>query len=196
MFDKPSLEQIMIDASLEIEAFAAFDHKTRRFIAHALSFLPPWPNAIGDLSDAINPPLPFQQSDIEKQERAIAYADAGELRAANHYGQRGQEMRRQAFGILLTMAKCDLKWKRLTSMDQLIYCYERLAGHMWRELLSLVWKEAALQRRKKGPTQLPLDSRILQNDNVPNALEGDPAPTFYPTLADADAFDAPLLNLL
>jgi hypothetical protein len=190
MFDKTTLENMTIDANGEIERFASFDHPTRRFIAHSLSFLPPWPGAIGDLHEPINPPLPYKQSDAEAAERALAYTDAGELRAANHYGEFGQKLRRQAFGILLTMAKCDLKWKRLTRKDHLIFCYERLAGHLWLELLPLVWNEAALQRRKKGLTQLPLDQRILDNASVPNMLEKDAAPKFYPTLADADAFDS------
>lgn len=105
-------------------------------------------------------------------------------------------MRRQAFGIMLGMAKVDLKWKRLTRHEQFLFCYERLAGHFWRELLMPCWKEAVLQRRKKGPTQLPLDPRIRDDQSVPNRPERDPAPRFYPTLADADAFDAPLLGLL
>ena len=58
------------------------------------------------------------------------------------------------------------------------------------------WKEAVLQRRKTGPTQLPLDPRIRDDQSVPNRLEGDPAPRFYQTLADADAFETPLLGLL
>lgn len=58
------------------------------------------------------------------------------------------------------------------------------------------WKEAVLQLRKKGPTQLPLDPCIRDDKSVPNRLERDPAPRFYPTLAGADAFDARLLALL
>ncbi len=196
MFDRPDLEGITVDATQEIQLYASFDLQTRRFIAHALSFLPPWPGAIGDLHETLNPPFPFQQSEEEAKERAIAYADAGKLRASNHYGERGQAMRRENFGILLTMAKCDLKWKRLTKKEHYLFCYERLAGHMWRELLMLGWKEAVFQRRKKGATQLPLDARIVENSAVPKKLERDPAPKFYPTLADAEAFDAPLLGLL
>ena len=125
-----------------------------------------------------------------------AYTDAGQLRAANHYGERGQAMRREGFAILLTMAKVDLKWKRLKKREHFIFCYERLAGHFWRQLLPACWKEATLQRSKKGPTQLPLDRRLIDNSAVPNSLERDPAPKFYPALSDADAFDAPLLSLI
>lgn len=196
MFERPNLDAITVDATQQIELYASFDLPTRRFIAHALSFLPPWPGAIGDLHEPLNPPLPFQQSDAEANERAAAYADAGRLRASNHYAEKGQAMRRENFGILLTIAKVDLKWKRLTKKEHFIFCYERLAGHMWRELLMPCWKEAVLQRRKKGPTQLPLDPRIIADSAVPNRLERDPAPKFYPTLADAEAFDAPLLGLL
>lgn len=196
MFAAPDIEQLSIDATREIELYAGFSHPVRRFIAHSLSHLPPWPHAVGGLNESLNPPLPFQQSEQEAAERAAAYAEAGQLRAANHYGEKGQRMRRQAFGIMLGMAKVDLKWRRLTKHDQFLFCYERLAGHFWRELLMPCWKEAVLQRRKKGPVQLPLDARIRDDHSVPNRLEGDPAPRFYPTLADADAFDAPLLGLL
>lgn len=196
MFDRPTLDELAVDVVREVELYGAFDHPTRRFIAHSLSHLTPWPHAIGDLHEPLNPPLPFQQTKAEAEERAAAYAEAGALRAANHYGEKGQRMRRQAFGIMLGMAKVDLKWKRLTRHDQFIFCYERLAGHFWRELLMPCWKEAVLQRRKKGPTQLPLDPRIRDDKSVPNRLECDPAPRFYPTLADADAFDTPLLGLL
>lgn len=193
---RSDLENLTVDAATEIEIFASIDHATRRFIAHALTFQPPWPNSSGGLSETVNPPLPFQQSDAEKAERAVAYHDVAKLRDANISGRQGQAMRRQAFGILLGMAKCDLKWKRIRKMEHLIFCYERLAGHRWKELLPLIWKESALQRRKKGPTQLPLDRRILDDANVPNVLENDPMPCFYPTMVDADAFDAPLLGLL
>lgn len=196
MFDKLSIENLAVDATYEIELFASFDHPTRRFIAHSLSFLPPWPGAIGGLYETDNVPLPFQCKEAEASERALAYADAGHLRASNHYGKRGQAMRREAFGILLTMAKVDMKWLRLKKREHFIFCYERLAGHMWRQLLPACWKEATLQRRRKGPTQLPLDYRLIDDASVPNSLERDPPCKFYPSLADADAFDAPLLGLL
>lgn len=196
MFERPDLEAITVDAKQEIELYASFDLATRRFIAHALAFLPAWPGAIGDLHEPLNPPLPFQCEAAEAQERAAAYAEAGKLRASNHYGEKGQALRRENFGILLTMAKVDLKWKRLTKQEHFIFCYERLAGHMWRELLIPCWIEAVFQRRKKGPTQLPLDRRLIDNAAVPNRLERDPAPKFYPTLADAEAFDTPMFGLL
>ncbi len=194
MFDNPTLERLTVDATREIEIYASFDHADRRFIAHSLSHLPPWPNAIGGLHEPENPPWPFKQSDREAEERAIAYQDAGLLRSANRYGTEGQRMRREAFGILLAMAKVDVKWKRLGQEPQFIFCYERLAGHFWRELLVPCWREAVFQSRRKGPTQLPLDRRIRDDLSVPNKLERDPPPRFYPTLADADAFDAPLLG--
>ena len=196
MFERPDLEAITVDATQEIELYASFDLATRRFIAHALGFLPAWPGAIGDLHEPLNPPLPFQCDAAEAQERAVTYAEAGKLRASNHYGEKGQALRRENFGILLTMAKVDLKWKRLTKQEHLIFCYERLAGHMWRELLIACWIEAVFQRRKKGATQLPLDRRLIDNAAVPNRLERDPAPKFYPTLADAEAFDIPMFGLL
>ena len=118
------LDSLSIDATREIEIFASFDYVTRRFIAHALSHLPPWPNAIGDLHEPENPPLPFKQSQDEAVQRAKAYEDAGHLRAANREGVTGQRMRRSAFGIMLAMAKVDLKWKRLTREDQFIFCYD------------------------------------------------------------------------
>ena len=196
MFDRPTIEELSVDVVREIEIYAAFDHATRRFIAHALSHLPPWPHAIGDLHEPLNPPLPFRQSDQEAQERMAAYREAGQLRAANQYGERGQRMRRLAFANMLGMAKVDVKWRRLTRYDQFIFCYERLAGHFWRELLMPGWKEAVLQRRRKGATQLPLFPGLRDDRSVPNRLEHDPAPRFYPTLADADAFDTPLLGQL
>lgn len=196
MFEGPTIDYLAEDAAREIELYSSFDLKTRRFIAYSLAHLTPWPGAIGDLHEPVNMPLPFQLSEQEAAERAAAYRDAGQLRAANHYGEKGQRMRREAFGILLTMAKVDLKWKRLTKKEHFIFCYERLAGHMWRQLLMACWKEAVLQRRKKGPTQLPLDPRLRDNLSVPNSLERDAPPKFYPTLADAEAFDAPLLGLL
>ena len=193
---KLSVESLSVDASQEMALFASFDHPTRRFIAHSLSFLPPWPDAVGGLTEPVNPPLPFQQSDMETQERATAYADARKLRAANLYGKEGQAMRRQGFAIMLSMAKMDLKWKRLTKHEHFIFCYERLAGPTWRQLLMPCWKEAVFQRRKRGGTQLPLDWRLVDDAAVPNSLERDPPPRFYPTLADADAIGVPLLGLL
>jgi hypothetical protein len=193
---KFAIESMSVDAVQEMALFASFDHPVRRFIAHSLSFLTPWPGAIGGLNEPPNSPLPFQQSDEEAKERAGAYADAGQLRAANHYGTKGQAMRRQSFGIMLSMANIDLKWKRLTKQEHFIFCYERLAGHMWRQLLVPCWNEAVRQRLKKGPTQLPLDRRLIEDAAVPNSLERDPPPLFYPTLADADAIGMPLLGML
>lgn len=191
-----AIDTLAVDATAEIERFASFDHPTRRFIAHALGHVSPWPGAVGDLTHPINPPLPFTTKDAERLERAAAYVGIARLRACNHKGPRGQAMRRQEFGTLLTMARCDLKWKRLTTLPAFIFCYERLAGHLWRQLLVPCWNEATLQRRRKGPTQLPLDRRLTSDAVVPHLLEDDAGCRFYPTLADADAFGAPLLGLL
>jgi hypothetical protein len=192
----PKLETLMVDVSTEIVRYANFNHPTRRFIAHALSFSTPWPGAIGGLHDSDNAPLPFVVSAGEARERAEAYAGLGQLRAANAKGPKGQRLRRLGFGAMLTMAVVDLKWKRLTRQDQFIFCYERLAGHMWRQLLIPCWMEATRQRKRKGPTQLPLDYRLVDDAAIPTLLIDDAAPKFYPTLADADAFDVPLLGLL
>lgn len=97
------------------------------------------------------------------------------------------------FGDLLGMAKIDLRWKRLVALPPFIFCYERLAGPAWRQLLVPCWNEAKLQRGQRGPAQLPLDVRLREDATIPRALENDPDPTFYPTLADADAFESPLL---
>jgi hypothetical protein len=190
------IESMLVDTSAEIERYATFDHKTRRFIAYALSFTTPWPGAIGGLHEGPNAPLPFAVSEAEAAERAEAYAGLGALRAANVKGGRGQAMRREAFGILLAMAKVDLKWKRLIKQDQFIFCYERLAGHMWRQLLVPCWGEAVRQRKNPGATQLPLDRRLIDDAAIPKSLENDPAPKFYPHLSDADAIGLPLLGML
>jgi hypothetical protein len=91
------------------------------------------------------------------------------------------------------MAKVDLRWKRLTARPQFIFCYERLVGAEWRQLLVPCWNEAALQRRRKGPVQLPLDRRLTDDASIPRLLQDDRPPMFYPSLADADAIGAPLL---
>ncbi len=192
----PKLETLLVDAIAEIERFASFDHPTRRFIAYALSFSTPWPGAIGGLHDSGNAPLAFAVPAAEAHDRAAAYAGLGRLRAANTTGAKGQALRRQEFGAMLAMAKVDLKWKRLTKQDHFIFCYERLAGHFWRQLLVPCWMEAVAQRKKKGPTQLPLDRRLIEDATIPTALDNDPAPKFYPTLADADAIGLPLLGML
>ncbi len=89
----------------------------------------------------------------------------------------------------------DLRWKRLTVVAPFLFCYERLAGPQWRELLPLCWKEATLQRRRKAEphVQLPLDGRLREDASVPNLLADDSPPRFYPTMADADSFGSPLL---
>ena len=56
--------------------------------------------------------------------------------------------------------------------------------------------EAALERKrrlKRGP-QLPLDPRLTDDSSVPDLLRDEPAPWFFPSLADADTIGgAPLL---
>jgi hypothetical protein len=183
-----------LDAAIEIDRFAAFDHPTRRFIAYAMTLVPELAEYIGN-PDGIagNRPAPFVVSLEEATERAEAYAAVPILRACRAKGAAGQRVRRQNFGALLGMAKVDLRWKRLTTRPALIFCYERLVGSEWRELLIPCWKEAALQRKKRGPVQLPLDRRLCDDGSVPNLLEDDTPPMFYPSMADADAIGSPLL---
>lgn len=187
-----------LDAAIEIERFASFDHPTRRFIAHAMTFVPQLVEFIGNPPGiGGNPPAPFAVSADEQAERAAAYAAIPKLRDCRARGAEGQRLRRQQFGDLLAMGKVDLRWKRLTSRPALIFCYERLVGAEWRELLIPLWKEAALQRRKRGPVQspvqLPLDRRLRDDASVPNLLEDDTPPMFYPSMADADSIGSPLL---
>lgn len=183
-----------LDASIEIERYAGFDHPTRRFIAYALTRVPELAAYIGNpLGVAGNPPLPFAVSDQEQAERAHAYAAIFRLRACRAKGDAGKRLRRLHFGDLLAMAMVDLRWKRLATRPAFIFCYERLVGAEWRELLIPCWKEATVQRRKRGPTQLPLDHRLRDDASVPNLLENDTPPIFYPSLADADAIGNPLL---
>jgi hypothetical protein len=186
-----------LDASIEIERFASFDHPTRRFIAYSLSQVPNLAEFIGNPADiAGNRPAPFVVSAEEQAERSAAYAAVTALRACRARGAAGQRLRRAHFGDLLGMAKIDLRWKRLRTRPAFIFCYERLVGAEWRELLIPCWKEAALQRRKRGPVQLPLDRRLRDDASVPNLLEDDTPPIFYPSMADADAIESPLLARL
>ncbi|MEO6152699.1 MAG: hypothetical protein ABIT09_11400 [Croceibacterium sp.] len=186
-----------LDIAAEVEAFAALDHPTRRFIAYALTQVPELAPLLSQGPvHAGNAPLPFAISEAEAAERAIAYRAFGELRAANGRGPEGQNQRRMAFGALLVPARVDLKWTRLTSLAAFLFLYQRLAGPMWRQLLPLAWNEAALERKRriKRGTQLPLDARLRDDAMVPDALRDDPAPWFFPSLADADAVGgAPLL---
>lgn len=189
------LDGAPVTAAIEIERFATFDHLTRRFIAYSLQQVPELAAYIGNpLGVAENPPVAFVVTAQEAQERAAAYDALGLLRACRARGVEGQRQRRMMFGDLLGMAKVDLRWKRLTSRAAFIFCYERLVGAQWRELLIPCWKEAALQRRRKGVVQLPLDRRLRDDTSVPNLLEDDAPPIFYPSMADADALGAPLLT--
>jgi hypothetical protein len=185
------------DIAAEVEAFAALDHPTRRFIAHALTLVPDLaPLLSAEPVHAGNAPLPFSVDAEEAAERAAAYRAFTELRAANGRGRAGQQQRRMAFGALLVPALVDLKWKRLTTRPAFIFLHERLAGPMWRQLLPLAWNEAVLERKRrlKRGTQLPLDRRLVDDAAVPDLLRDEPAPWFFPSLADADNVgDAPLL---
>ena len=188
------LDGMPVTAAIEIERFAAFDHQTRRFIAYALQQVPELARFIGDPPGvAENDPAPFTVTPAEQRERAAAYDILPMMRACRAKGLAGQRERRLLFGDLLGMAKVDLKWKRITTRPAFIFLYERLAGAEWRELLIPCWKEAVFQRRKKGPVQLPLDRRLIEDASVPNLLENDQPPMFYPSMADADAIGAPLI---
>ncbi len=189
-------ELLALDPAIEIERFAAFDRPTRRFIAQALSRVPELVARIDDNRlPGGNKPLPFSVCDDEEAERGRAYTALPRLRACPAAGPVGARERRLAFGDLLAMAVVDLRWKRLTAIAPFIFCYERLAGPQWRELLPLCWKEAVAQRRRKvqSHVQLPLDARLREDCSVPNLLDEDHPPRFYPSMADAESFGSPLL---
>lgn len=183
----------------EVERYAVLDLNTRRFIAYAISLVPEL-RAITNLEEGVagNEPLPFVVSVDEAAERAAAYAYLPVLRACTAKGSRGKRERRLQFGLILELARVDLKWKRLTDFPAFFFCYERLLGPSWRELLRPAWEEALLQRRKKAaPRQLPLVAELREDRAVPSLLENDPAPWFFPSLADAEkAGGAPLLSML
>lgn len=193
-----SITDRVIDMNVEIERFAAFDHPTRRFIAHAISLVPELRPLINtNRVHADNSPAPFVVGEAESAERAAAYAALPTLRACTATGLAGQRERRLEFGALLEPARVDLRWKRLTSLPAFLFCYERIAGPAWRELLPLAWKEAALERRRrvKRGAQLPLDPRLFDDASVPDLLRDEPAPWYFPSLADADLINpAPLLS--
>ena len=193
---KRTLDDRVADINDEVERFASFDHPTRRFIAYAITLVPELLPLI-NLNDgpAGNPPVPFAVSAEEAAERARAYEVLPLLRSCTAKGAQGQRQRRLNFGALLEPAGVDLRRKRLTTLPGFIFCYERIVGPAWRELLPLAWKTSVLQRRKKAaPRQLPLDPRLRDDMAVPSKLEDDPAPWFFPSLADADSIGgAPLL---
>jgi hypothetical protein len=189
-----SIDALAIDPTIEIERFARLDHPTRRFIAYVLADLPELAARMGDnVGIAGNPPAPFVVSADEAAERAEAYTALAAVRACTAIGAEGQRQRREHFGDLLAMAKVDVRWKRLIDLPAFIFCYERLAGPAWRQLLASCWTEARLQRGQRGKAQLPLDRRLVDDAAVPRSLEEDQAPTYYPTMADADAMANPLL---
>ena len=197
--DRRNITERALDIADEVERFASFDLPTRRFIAHAIALVPDLHPIINrGETVAGNPPLPFEVSEQEAAERAAAYVHIPALRACTAKGRVGQRQRRLNFALLLEPARVDLKWKRLTTLPAFIFCYERIIGPAWRELLPLAWKESVLQRRKKAPPrQLPLDARLREDAAVPSRLENEPAPWFFPSMADADnAGGAPLLAML
>ena len=126
----------MFHTSVEVERFAAFDHKTRRFIAYALSGVPELANRmLTSTTVAGNPPAPFTVSPAEEAERAAAYAALPALRACVAKGAAGQRERRLHFADLIGMARVDVRSKRLIDVPQFFFCYERLVGPAWRQLL-------------------------------------------------------------
>ena len=191
---RPRLDGFVFETSVEVERFAAFDHPTRRFIAYALSQLPELAKRmLTSETVAGNVPAPFVVSPAEEAERAAAYAALPALRACTAKGAAGQRERRLHFADLIGMARVDVRWKRLVDIPQFIFCYERLVGPAWRQLLVPCWIEAAHQRKSKAPVQLPLDRRLREDGTVPKSLENDPPPVFYPSMADADSIGSPLL---
>jgi len=190
-----SFSDRMVDLNDEVERFASFDHPTRRFIAYAITLVPELRPLI-NVSElhAGNPAAPFVVTEKEATERAAAYSELSQLRACTAKGTEGQRQRRLLFGLLLEPARVDVRAKRLKSLPAFIFCYERIVGPAWRELLPLAWKETVQQRRKRPAPQLPLDARLREDAAVPRVLEHEPAPWFFPSLADADAVGgAPLL---
>ena len=188
-----------LDIAGEIEQFAGFDLATRRFIAHALWQVPDLrPIISNERPSSGNRPLPFDVSADEATQRAQAYRQIIVLRSCTGKGSEGQRQRRLHFGALLEPAMVDVKWKRLTTLAAFQFCYERLVGPSWRQLLPLAWQETARNRRNKAlPRQLPLDARLKDDASVPRLLENDPAPWFFPSLVDAEEIEgAPLLGLL
>lgn len=190
------LDSIAMNTAQEIERFAAFEHRTRRFIAYTMYFVPGLVPPLAEQELTGNQPAPFIVPDAERLERLDAYRCLFELRGCDARGREGQRQRRLAFGGLLGMARVDLRWKRLTSLSQFIFCYERLVGPAWRQLLVPCWNEAVFQRRSKGAVQLPLDRRLREDAAVPHLLENDDPPRFFPTLADADRIGLPLFGSL
>lgn len=183
----------------EVQRYASFDLKTRRFIAYAISLVPEL-RAIANREEGIagNEPLPFVVSDAERIERAAAYAHLPRLRACTAKGSKGRRERRQHFGLIQELARVDVKWQRLRDLPEFIFLYERLLGPSWRELLPAAWDAADLGRRRRAsPRQLPLIAELREDAAVPSCLENDPAPWFFPSLADAEkAGGAPLLTML
>ena len=99
------LDGAPVDAAIEIERFASFDHPTRRFIAYAMGFVPELVAFIGDhATHAGNEPAPFKVTDEEAAERTAAYSALPLLRSCRATGAEGRRERRQNFGALLGMA--------------------------------------------------------------------------------------------
>lgn len=188
------LDKLTVNAAIEIAQYAAFKHQTRRFIAYAMYFVPGLVPPLAQQELCGNQPAPFLVSDAERAERLAAFAPVMHLRACTAKGKEGQHERRMHFAELLGMARVDLRWKRLTKLSEFIFCYERLVGPTWRQLLVPCWNEAVFQRKYKSAVQLPLDHNLRDDGAVPYLLESDDPPTFFPTLADADRIGLPLFG--
>ena len=179
---KRTLSDRVADINDEVERFASFDHATRRFIAYAITLVPELRPLISlNEGPAGNPPVPFAVSAEEAAERARAYDLLPLLRSCTAKGAQGQRQRRLNFGALLELANVDLRSRRLTTLPAFIFCYERIVGPAWRELLPLAWKESVLQRRKKAPPrQLPLDPRLRDDAAVPRSWRTTPRRGSFP----------------
>lgn len=190
-----SITDRALDINEEIERFASFDLPTRRFIAHAIWQVPELrPLVSENVGPGGNVPAPFDVGEAEARARDKAYANFAALRACAGRGKEGRPQRRQNFGLLLEPAWVDVHYRRIRSYPAFFFCYERLAGPAWRELFLLCLREAAIHRRRKSPPQTPLDYRLRDDNSVPDRLRDEPAPWYFPSMADADAIgEAPLL---
>jgi hypothetical protein len=186
-----SVEYLAVDASEEIERFSRFDHATRRFIAYALELLPLPPGTMRGLAAPLNKPRRFEVPADEHTAREAGYAKLLRLREVS---DGTGPLDTLLLADLIEAARLDVRTKRLRGFAAYAFLYERLVGRAWRELLIVGWREAIRQRRRKGAAiQLPLDARLRRDAAFLRGLAADPAPSFYPSLADADAIGIPLI---
>lgn len=189
---KLSVESLAVDVSEEIERFSQFDHATRRFIAYALDLLPLPPCGTSGLAAPLNEPSRYDVPADEHSAREAAYAKLLQLRDASN---RSGPLNTLLLADLIEAARLDVRTKRLRGFAAYAFLYERLVGRAWRELLIVGWREALRQRRRKDAAiQLPLDARLRRDADFLHGLAADPAPIFYPSLADADAIGIPLIS--